>query len=77
MTLKISEYHHTILDTMMLNPLMLDPVMLDPLMCWDLSRTNCPTSARYGDGFEYIRIWVIPPRRLVFWDGVPSSYKWY
>ena len=25
-----------------------------------------------GDGLGYIRIWAILPRRLVFWDGVPS-----
>ena len=45
--------------------------------CWDLDRTNSPTSVRHGDGLGYIRIWVTPPRRLVFWDGLPSPYKWY
>ena len=24
--------------------------------CWDLGRTNSPTSARRGDGLEFIRI---------------------
>ena len=24
----------------------------------------------------YIRIWATPPRRLVFWDGAPSPYKY-
>jgi len=27
-----------------------------PKKCWDLGRTNSPTSARRGDGLEYIRI---------------------
>ena len=40
--------------------------------CWDLGRTNSPTSARRGDGLEFIRIWATPPIRLVFWDGAPS-----
>jgi len=40
--------------------------------CWDLCRTNSPTSARHEDGLGFIRIWATPPRRLVFWDGVPS-----
>ena len=40
--------------------------------CWDLGRTNSPTSARRGDGLGYIRIWVTPAKRLVFWDGAPS-----
>ena len=40
--------------------------------CWDLGRTNSPTSARHGDGIGYIRIWATPPRKLVFWDGAPS-----
>ena len=40
-------------------------------------RTNCPTSAKHGDGLGYIRIWATPPRRLVFWDGAPNPYKWY
>ena len=40
--------------------------------CWDLGRTNSPTSVRRGDGLGYIRIWATPPRRLVFWDGAPS-----
>ena len=44
--------------------------------CWDLSRTNSPTSARHGDGLGYIRIWATPPRKLVIWDGAPSPYKW-
>jgi len=34
--------------------------------CWDLGRTNSPTSARRGDSHGYIRIWATPPRRLVF-----------
>ena len=34
--------------------------------CWDLGRTNSPTSARREDGLEYIRIWATLPRRLVF-----------
>ena len=34
--------------------------------CWDLGRTNSPTSARHEDSFRYIRIWATPPRRLVF-----------
>ena len=34
---------------------------------------NSPTLARQRDGLGYIRIWVTPPRRLVFWDGAPSS----
>ena len=34
--------------------------------CWDLDRTNSPTSARRGDGLENIRIWATPPKRLVF-----------
>ena len=37
-------------------------------------RTNSPTSARYEDCLWYIRIWVTPPRRLVFWDGASSPY---
>ena len=43
--------------------------------CWDLGRTNSPTSARRGDGLGYIKIWATPPDRLVFWDGAlsPSS----
>jgi len=40
-------------------------------------RTNSPTSARHGDSLGYIRIWTTPPRRLVFWNGAPSPYKWY
>ena len=44
--------------------------------CWDLGRTNSPTSDRRGDGLGYIigyiRIWATPPKRLVFWDGAPS-----
>ena len=40
----------------------------------DLSRTNSPTSARREDGLENIRIWVTPPKKLVFWDDAPSSY---
>ena len=43
-------------------------------ICWDLGRTNGPTSARHGDGFGFIRIWATPPNRLVFWDGVLSPY---
>ena len=46
-------------------------------LCWDLGRTNSPISARHGDSLGYIRIWATPPRRLVFWDGSPSPYKWY
>ena len=38
-----------------------------------MDRTNSPTSARRDDGHRYIRIWATPPRRLVFWDGAPSS----
>jgi len=37
-----------------------------------LGQTNSPTLARHEDGLAYIRIWVTPPRRLVFWDGIPS-----
>ena len=37
-------------------------------------QTNSPTLARQGDGLRFIRIWVTPPRRLVFWDGAPSPY---
>ena len=37
--------------------------------CWDLGRTNSPTSARYEDGLKYIRIWTTPPRKLVLWDS--------
>ena len=40
--------------------------------CWDLGRTNSPTSARRENGLENIRIWATPPKRLVFWDGAPS-----
>jgi len=40
-------------------------------------QTNSPTLARQGDGLEYIRIWATPLRRLVFWDGASSPYKWY
>ena len=40
-------------------------------------QTNSPTLARHEDGLEYIRILATPPIRLVFWDGAPSSYKWY
>ena len=39
------------------------------IYCWNLGRTNSLTSARRGDGLEYIRIWATPLRRLVFWDG--------
>jgi len=39
---------------------------------WDLGRINSPTSARYEDDLEYMRIWTTLPRRLVFWDGAPS-----
>ena len=42
------------------------------ISCWDLGRTNSPTSARREDGHGYIRIWATPPNRLVFWDGAPS-----
>ena len=42
---------------------------------WDLGRTNSPTSARRGLG--NIRIWATPPKRLVFWDDAPKSFKWY
>ena len=42
------------------------------MACWDLGRTNSPTSARRGDGLGHIRIWATPPKRLVFWDGAPS-----
>jgi len=38
--------------------------------CWDLGRTNSPTSAKHGDGLRYIRIWATQLRRLVFWDGL-------
>ena len=31
--------------------------------CWDLGRINSPTSARRGDGLEYIRIWVTPAKK--------------
>jgi len=37
-------------------------------------QTNSLTLARQGDDLRYIRIWVTPPRRLVFWDGAPSPY---
>ena len=30
------------------------------------ARTNSPTTARHEDGLHYIKIWVTPPRRLVF-----------
>jgi len=40
-------------------------------------QTNSPTLARQWDGIGYIRIYATPPRRLVFWDGVSSPYKWY
>ena len=53
---------------------------IGPLIIWELPenfykiiRLPCvvgiwveQTSARYGDGLEYIRIWATPPRRLVF-----------
>ena len=45
--------------------------------CWDLGRTNSPTSARRGDGLGYIRISATPPKRLVFWDGAPSPSLLY
>ena len=32
----------------------------------------CPTSARHGDGFRYIRIQATLPRRLVFFVMVPQ-----
>jgi len=38
-------------------------------------RPNSPTSARHGDGLGYIRIWVTPSRRLVFWDDATSPYS--
>ena len=44
--------------------------------CWDLGRTNCPTSVKHGDGLGYIMIWATIRRKLVFWDGAPSPYKW-
>jgi len=31
----------------------------------NLDRTNSPTSVRYGDGLEFIKIWATPPNRLV------------
>ena len=34
--------------------------------------TNNLTWAKRGDGLGYIKIWATIPRRLVFWDGVPS-----
>jgi len=37
-------------------------------VCWDLGWINSPTSTRRGDGFEYIRIWTTPFKKLVFWD---------
>ena len=40
-------------------------------------QTNSPTLARQGDDLGYITIWATLPRRLVFWDGGPSPYKWY
>ena len=43
--------------------------------CWNLGRINNSTSARHGYGLGYIRIWATPSRRLVFWDGAPSSYN--
>ena len=43
--------------------------------CWDLGRTNSPTSARRGDGLGFIRIWATPLNRLVFWDGAPSPSR--
>ena len=43
--------------------------------CWDLGRTNSPTSVKRGDGLRYIRIWATPPKRLVFWDGTPSPSR--
>ena len=41
-----------------------------------LVQINSPTLARQGDGLGYIKIWATPLRKLVFWDGVPSPYKW-
>ena len=35
-------------------------------LCWDLGRTNSPTSARRGNNLEYIRIKATPSRKLVF-----------
>ena len=40
-------------------------------------QTSSPTLARQEDGLGYIRIWVTPLRRLVFWDGTPSPFKCY
>jgi len=34
--------------------------------CWDFGRTNSSKSARYGNGFGFIRILATPPNRLVF-----------
>ena len=33
---------------------------------------NNPTSTKHRNDLEYIRIWVTPHRRLIFWDGAPS-----
>ena len=49
----------------------------ESLFCWDLGRTNSPTSVRHGDDLVFIRIWATTPIRLVFWDSAPSPYKWY
>jgi len=52
---------------------------IDPIVgasSLEMVQTNSPTLARW-DGLRYIRIWVTPPRGLVFWDGAPSPYKWY
>ena len=38
-------------------------------------QTISPTSARHEDGLGFIRTWATPPRRLVFWDGVPGPYS--
>ena len=37
--------------------------------------SNSLTSARRGGGLENIRIWAIPPKRLVFWDDAPSPSR--
>ena len=42
--------------------------------CWNLRSNKCPTLARHRDGLGFIRIWATP-KKLVFWDGAPSSYK--
>ena len=41
----------------------------------NLGQTISPTSAGHGDDLGFIRIWVTPPNRLVFWDAALSPYR--